>query len=106
SSSSVSSTSEIHSLSLHDALPILSHRQRTYEVGIQDAADCFGRGCRRRAVLGIHDTCIVDENIEPTMLCANRFGGRCDACMVVEDRKSTRLNSSHVSRSYAVFCLK
>src|SRR5699024_11581638 len=23
-----------------------------------------------------------------------------------EDRKSTRLNSSHVSRSYAVFCLK
>src|SRR5699024_11486800 len=26
--------------------------------------------------------------------------------LVLEDRKSTRLNSSHVSRSYAVFCLK
>src|SRR5207249_5461233 len=26
--------------------------------------------------------------------------------IVVEDRKSTRLNSSHVSISYAVFCLK
>src|SRR5699024_12526858 len=26
--------------------------------------------------------------------------------MEVEDRKSTRLNSSHVSISYAVFCLK
>src|SRR5699024_11236845 len=25
---------------------------------------------------------------------------------MVEDRKSTRLNSSHVSTSYAVFCLK
>src|SRR5690606_39818884 len=25
---------------------------------------------------------------------------------VVEDRKSTRLNSSHVKTSYAVFCLK
>src|SRR5699024_12391149 len=25
---------------------------------------------------------------------------------IVEDRKSTRLNSSHVSISYAVFCLK
>src|SRR5437868_13155423 len=25
---------------------------------------------------------------------------------VIEDRKSTRLNSSHVSISYAVFCLK
>src|SRR5699024_12789856 len=27
-------------------------------------------------------------------------------CEVGEDRKSTRLNSSHVSISYAVFCLK
>src|SRR5207253_8316019 len=26
--------------------------------------------------------------------------------VVVEDRKSTRLNSSHVAISYAVFCLK
>src|SRR5699024_11294195 len=26
--------------------------------------------------------------------------------LAVEDRKSTRLNSSHVSISYAVFCLK
>src|SRR5690606_41334296 len=26
--------------------------------------------------------------------------------LVVEDRKSTRLNSSHVKNSYAVFCLK
>src|SRR5207249_11911836 len=26
-------------------------------------------------------------------------------CTAVEDRKSTRLNSSHVSISYAVFCL-
>src|SRR5699024_12121725 len=28
------------------------------------------------------------------------------ACAVAQDRKSTRLNSSHVSISYAVFCLK
>src|SRR5438067_3740122 len=28
------------------------------------------------------------------------------AAAIVEDRKSTRLNSSHVSISYAVFCLK
>src|SRR5207302_4788458 len=27
-------------------------------------------------------------------------------CPAVEDRKSTRLNSSHVKISYAVFCLK
>src|SRR5207249_7220521 len=31
----------------------------------------------------------------------------CDAALIVaRDRKSTRLNSSHVSNSYAVFCLK
>src|SRR5437660_2856149 len=33
-----------------------------------------------------------------------RIGGRVGAGM--EDRKSTRLNSSHVAISYAVFCLK
>src|SRR6202045_3134376 len=27
-------------------------------------------------------------------------------CSVLQDRKSTRLNSSHVAISYAVFCLK
>src|SRR5690606_41868637 len=31
---------------------------------------------------------------------------RCGARGSTEDRKSTRLNSSHVKNSYAVFCLK
>src|SRR5690242_21304088 len=30
----------------------------------------------------------------------------CRPGLVLEDRKSTRLNSSHMSISYAVFCLK
>src|SRR5256885_10243470 len=30
----------------------------------------------------------------------------CFACLVSRDRKSTRLNSSHLVISYAVFCLK
>src|SRR5947207_5195532 len=30
----------------------------------------------------------------------------CDRCKEREDRKSTRLNSSHTVISYAVFCLK
>src|SRR5437870_9552240 len=36
------------------------------------------------------------------------FGMLCqpDKCLDVLDRKSTRLNSSHVAISYAVFCLK
>src|SRR5690606_41717639 len=32
--------------------------------------------------------------------------GRFDSVLGAEDRKSTRLNSSHVKISYAVFCLK
>src|SRR5262245_63703174 len=32
--------------------------------------------------------------------------GCLEACLFVEDRKSTRLNSSHLGISYAVFCLK
>src|SRR5690625_4209856 len=31
---------------------------------------------------------------------------RCGITVGAEDRKSTRLNSSHVAISYAVFCLK
>src|SRR5690625_6703837 len=30
----------------------------------------------------------------------------CEKLMIISDRKSTRLNSSHVAISYAVFCLK
>src|SRR5690625_3345876 len=33
-------------------------------------------------------------------------GSDPDPVLQVEDRKSTRLNSSHVAISYAVFCLK
>src|SRR5690348_17815412 len=40
----------------------------------------------------------------------NVVGGWHDGCVdvvrILEDRKSTRLNSSHPSISYAVFCLK
>src|SRR3712207_8874903 len=35
-----------------------------------------------------------------------RVGGQRRAQLVEQDRKSTRLNSSHANISYAVFCLK
>src|SRR3989442_13948048 len=62
-------TTEIYTLSLHDALPI----SRTRRTRTPTAASCRSRRPRRRRR---------------------------------EDRKSTRLNSSHVRISYAVFCLK
>src|SRR5215471_8074158 len=36
----------------------------------------------------------------------HRSTGSCHPCPAPRDRKSTRLNSSHVEISYAVFCLK
>src|SRR5438067_10183368 len=60
-------TTEIYTLSLHDALPISRHRP-----------------CKKS-----------DRNRQ-----YDPDGPR------ISDRKSTRLNSSHVSISYAVFCLK
>src|SRR5438477_12810075 len=63
-------TTEIYTLSLHDALPICCY---------QGAAPRDRRGARPRA-LPARDR--------------------------ARDRKSTRLNSSHMSISYAVFCLK
>src|SRR5256885_6822393 len=68
-------TTEIYTLSLHDALPILAGRAVTVVVGIHAAAGGSGRYCRHRIA-------------------------------AQEDRKSTRLNSSHLVISYAVFCLK
>src|SRR5438874_3479579 len=69
-------TTEIYTLSLHDALPICSSR---LESAWQRRAGCHG------STAGPPETC--------------RSRGR-------RDRKSTRLNSSHVEISYAVFCLK
>src|SRR5437773_7409584 len=36
----------------------------------------------------------------------NAIGGQEITMPVIQDRKSTRLNSSHITISYAVFCLK
>src|SRR2546430_8374949 len=71
-------TTEIYTLSLHDALPIYAHIVcvATLHVGWTGAVSC---------------TTIVR--------CFEGPDGRVD-------RKSTRLNSSHSQISYAVFCLK
>src|SRR2546430_12370949 len=75
-------TTEIYTLSLHDALPILDVRH----VVEHDARD------RLRAQVG--DRVGLGEVLELGVLGLQR------------DRKSTRLNSSHSQISYAVFCLK
>src|SRR5687768_18339974 len=74
-------TTEIYTLSLHDALPIWEA-----EPG-QECTDLLGGDARLEAVPGLAQHGRID-----------RAGA--------EDRKSTRLNSSHGYISYAVFCLK
>src|SRR5699024_11636069 len=78
---------EIYTLSLHDALPIFK--------GL--APDTRRARYRRR-----RDVLIAAS--AGTGLAALAFAAMQHP--VAEDRKSTRLNSSHVSISYAVFCLK
>src|SRR5258708_37613584 len=70
-------TTEIYTLSLHDALPI----------------------CAKPLLLGLlHRTRPAIENAHGKAPGARRHR--------TADRKSTRLNSSHQIISYAVFCLK
>src|SRR3712207_8220481 len=75
-------TTEISTLSLHDALPI-SVRARPAHRGDREL-----RRLRREAARLRHRP-------------LRRRGPEDDG-----DRKSTRLNSSHANISYAVFCLK
>src|SRR3712207_8362952 len=78
-------TTEIYTLSLHDALPISGSPIDTFPDGVVD---------RQR----LYCTCYVRRR-QTTMV-------RKLFAIMVLDRKSTRLNSSHANISYAVFCLK
>src|SRR3712207_7309338 len=80
-------TTEIYTLSLHDALPILRRR---------------GTGLVAALVVSIGLSLALRYLVQVV------FGGRSQsfADYQNQDRKSTRLNSSHANISYAVFCLK
>src|SRR2546422_4944316 len=83
-------TTEIYTLSLHDALPI--SRAHVAHGGHDEGRDPPRHGVQRRLESGVHTS----------------PGGREDRDdrRLHRDRKSTRLNSSHGYISYAVFCLK
>src|SRR5207248_8391323 len=88
---------KIYTLSLHDALPILA--QPGHEVGV--SVQPLSHGAARRAGLGRGT-----HPIQPGPRAAGRPGSRRLRLHSRIDRKSTRLNSSHRTISYAVFCLK
>src|SRR3712207_8946805 len=73
-------TTEIYTLSLHDALPICA--------------------------TGRHPLKIVEVEAIPFAIPYKKPLRFASGEVHVADRKSTRLNSSHANISYAVFCLK
>src|SRR2546427_4936761 len=80
-------TTEIYTLSLHDALPIsVLGGERPAHQGVERPVE----GLRGRG----------GEKPDPAEVDAE------DGGVAAVDRKSTRLNSSHSQISYAVFCLK
>src|SRR3712207_9138901 len=80
-------TTEIYTLSLHDALPISIRLRRVRRVTKETKAQKLGR-CGLFAGLSKKELAVLARVAEDI------------------DRKSTRLNSSHANISYAVFCLK
>src|SRR3989449_4507842 len=82
-------TTEIYTLSLHDALPILTRKGN-------DISAAFPELARALAALPFEGFILDAELVVPDEAGRPSF----------QDRKSTRLNSSHGYISYAVFCLK
>src|SRR5690606_41837050 len=82
-----------YTLSLHDALPIFARPH------LED---------RRVALDRLRLAVVLTGRHGHTGLGGLTHAARHElrAALVIADRKSTRLNSSHVKISYAVFCLK
>src|SRR3712207_8086245 len=85
-------TTEIYTLSLHDALPICNANNLVQvdfpsNAGFPASFTASGRAAGDPSKTTISGVVLDNSNVPI-------------------DRKSTRLNSSHANISYAVFCLK
>src|ERR1035438_3622407 len=103
-------TTEIYTLSLHDALPIY--------LAMRGACCRDGFPCAQMTQKSCEEAHGRFQSVGST--CHDLDGGICEACAPCHvkspecsdqhpcesklDRKSTRLNSSHLGISYAVFC--
>src|SRR2546430_7800570 len=84
-------TTEIYTLSLHDALPI-------YGDSIEENSNII-EGNPMKTLIEGDDRATPNQTFYETVL--RDFKPKTG----IKDRKSTRLNSSHSQISYAVFCL-
>src|SRR5690606_41741146 len=95
----------IYSLSLHNALPIYRHTAQRWEryapeFFLQAENNEFTRLSFRGLIGSGLRLTVQDTEDSRTYVGIGAYYVR------ETDRKSTRLNSSHVKISYAVFCLK
>src|SRR5207245_7695842 len=96
----------LHHLSLHDALPIFP---QAAPFDRRTAVDfCFLCPWRTIKILltSLQNKAINPKrsNVVPGLVCSRYANVEEWATPSKKDRKSTRLNSSHGSISYAVFC--
>src|SRR5207302_8901045 len=84
-----------YTLSLHDALPILAPVPSLRSI--QSKTTLWSTVSGRP---------LVPSAVKSRLKARPAWTGMTSAAIVSRDRKSTRLNSSHVKISYAVFCLK
>src|SRR5207253_8438454 len=98
-------TTGVYSLSLHDALPIYGNvtlpSNRSYDTYLT-FSQAFEAGRFGLERLGVY--AYIGER--PTFSLTSAALSTAAGNTIAIDRKSTRLNSSHVAISYAVFCLK
>src|SRR5207248_11104360 len=95
-------SADIHTLSLHDALPISSTNGIDLQISQSDSDSLPGG--RILDLVESYSAAVGHEPAMPFGLCCKYAGDVIG--QQSQDRKSTRLNSSHRTISYAVFCLK
>src|SRR5690606_41637115 len=90
------STTDIYTLSLHDALPI------SFFISYSTYKDSLIMAHRQL----VENLSVPIIPINSSVSILPLIGSVDSFRSAILDRKSTRLNSSHVKISYAVFCLK
>src|SRR5262245_63648124 len=94
-------THALYTLSLHDAFRSLRAQRlgAALELALAPATHVVGQALHQRHLHVQPQDALRERQIFAVDLILQRAGGSAD-------RKSTRLNSSHLGISYAVFCLK
>src|SRR5690606_41422944 len=99
-------TPDLYTLSLHDALPICQHVIQVAQAVQADVqhGDLRAQARRHLRCVGADDAAADDDHVVGLNAghAAQQDTAALSRALKVLDRKSTRLNSSHVKISYAV----